>query len=153
MKSVLEKRGLSPVVATVLLILLVVIIAMIIFLWFRSITQESVTKFNSNVQVICGELDFDVSYNDGTLAFVNNAQAPIYDFMILSTDSDSGSSDAVSLRDTTSFSGLASGAVAEVEYESSSELKIVPVLLGETESGETQTYECDEGTGVTVTTG
>ena len=153
MKSVMKKRGISPVVATVLLVLLVVIIALIIFLWFRSITQESVTKFGSDVQVVCQEVDFDVSYSSGVLSFVNNAQAPIYDFMIFYVDVDSGSTETQSLRDL-GFAGLSSGATAEVDFSTpsgTSELNVVPVLLGETSSGDTQPYQCDEQLGVKVT--
>src|SRR3989344_3422106 len=151
MKSISSKRGISPIVATVLLILLVVIIAMIIFLWFRSQIQESVTKFGSDVQIVCQEVDFDVSYNDAMLSFVNNGEAPIYDFMIFSVTESSGSTEAVSLRDS-GFNGLSSGAATEIEYDAqgATELRVVPMLLGETSSGDTQTYQCDEGLGVTI---
>jgi len=41
-----KKKGVSPVIATVLLIAMVVVIALIIFLWFRGLTKEAITKFD-----------------------------------------------------------------------------------------------------------
>jgi len=41
-----HKKGLSPVIATMLLIAIVVVIGLIIFLWFRGMTEEAITKFD-----------------------------------------------------------------------------------------------------------
>jgi flagellin-like protein len=44
-----NKMGVSPVIATVLLVAMTVVIALIVFLWFRQIGKEVVTKFGENV--------------------------------------------------------------------------------------------------------
>ncbi|MAG78897.1 hypothetical protein CMI40_00795, partial [Candidatus Pacearchaeota archaeon] len=44
----INKKGVSPVIATVLLVAIVVIIGLIIFQWFRGMTQESIIKFDKN---------------------------------------------------------------------------------------------------------
>ena len=50
----MKKRGVSPVIAVILLIALVVVIGVIIFFWFKSMTQEAVVKFeNENIKVVC----------------------------------------------------------------------------------------------------
>ena len=48
-----DKSGLSPVIATVLLVGLVVVSGLIIFMWFRGLTQEAVVKFDQNIQLVC----------------------------------------------------------------------------------------------------
>ena len=59
-----NKMGLSPVVATVLLIAMVIIIGIIIFLWFRGFTHESITKFGvRNVELVCGDVNFQATYS------------------------------------------------------------------------------------------
>ena len=40
------KKGLSPIIATVLLIVITLIIAMIIFLWAKNFIGEKTKKFN-----------------------------------------------------------------------------------------------------------
>ena len=59
-----QTKGVSPVVATVLLIVLVVAIALIVFLWFRELTQESITKFGGkNIALVCDDVVFEASYS------------------------------------------------------------------------------------------
>ena len=51
---IMEKRGLSSIVATMLLILITIILASIVFLWMRGITEEAITKFDgTNIKLIC----------------------------------------------------------------------------------------------------
>ena len=56
----MKKRGLSPVVATVLLIAIVIIIGLIVFLWFRGMTEETITKFGTeNIRFACDDVYFE----------------------------------------------------------------------------------------------
>ena len=49
---VMKKRGVSPVIATILLIGIVIVIALIVFLWLRGMQQEAITKFEGmNVEI------------------------------------------------------------------------------------------------------
>jgi flagellin-like protein len=65
------KRGLSPVVATVLLIALVLVLAMIVFLWARGFISEQVEKFGQPVETVCEDVRFDVEYEVGDKSFLN----------------------------------------------------------------------------------
>ena len=79
------KRGLSPVIATTLLIAMVVVLGLIIFLWFRGFTEESVTKFGgTNIKLVCGDLAFESSYSSdsGNLFLSNIGNVPIYSFKL-----------------------------------------------------------------------
>jgi flagellin-like protein len=149
------KRGISPVVATVLLVLLVVILALIIFLWFRAITREAITKSGVNVEVICNDpaqVVFDASFAAGKLAIRNNGEIAIYDFL-LKKKAD-GTTVSNRLRDEdSSFDGLSSGQAGEfsIDAADSNEIVIIPVLLGQTQSGVNKEHECDERIGISLT--
>ena len=88
----MRNKGLSPVIATVLLVGVVVVSGLIIFTWFRGLTQEAVTKFDQNIQLVCNDVKFEAEYSsDGTLAISNTGNVPIFGFDIKES-SESGSS-------------------------------------------------------------
>jgi len=74
-----KKKGVSPVIATVLLIAMVVVIALIIFLWFRGLTKEAITKFDGqNIELVCMDVSFEASYSSGVLYIANLGNVPIF---------------------------------------------------------------------------
>jgi flagellin-like protein len=75
----MNKRGVSPVIATVLLIGIVIVIGLIIFLWLRGLTQEAVFKFDQNIELTCNDVKFSSSYSSGTLTISNTGNVAIYD--------------------------------------------------------------------------
>jgi len=56
----MDKRGISPVIASVLLILLVLVLASLIFLWARGFISEQIEKFGQPVEDACASIDFEV---------------------------------------------------------------------------------------------
>ena len=83
----MEKRGLSPVVATVLLLVLVFVLAAIIFIWARGFVGEQIQKFGEPIENICARVDFEVDVSGGTYGaengdFANRGDVPIYNFEI-----------------------------------------------------------------------
>lgn len=77
MKERVGKRGLSPVIASVLMILLVLVLAAIIFLWARGFIGEQIEKFGKPIESYCGEVKFEM-YRDGTnLEIVNKGNVDI----------------------------------------------------------------------------
>ena len=88
------KRGISPVIATVLLISMVIVIALIIFLWVREIGGETITKFGKeNVEVACGDVEFSAEYSGGEISVSNTGIVPIYNFKIKVSTGDSYKTD------------------------------------------------------------
>ena len=71
-------------IATVLLIAMIVVIGLIVFVWFRNIIQEEGTKFGKNVNLVCGDVEFDTDYDSysGTLSIANNGNVPIFGIKI-----------------------------------------------------------------------
>jgi FlaG/FlaF family flagellin (archaellin) len=141
-------KGLSPVIATVLLITIVVVIALIVFFWIKGMTQEAITKFgDQNIQLVCDQVSFEASYTGNTLYITNPGNVPIFGMNVKVVGE--GSHETLDLREeSTSWPeiGLNQGGVFEDDSLtfSGSEMVLIPVLLGESESGR-KTYVCDEG--------
>lgn len=77
-----SKRGLSPVIATALLISIAVVLAIIIFLWARGFIKEVVEKeiggVKKTAEKFCPEVNFDVAISGDSITVLNNANIPIY---------------------------------------------------------------------------
>jgi flagellin-like protein len=77
------KKGLSPVIATVLLIMLVLFLAAIVFLWARGFISEQIEKFGKPVEEQCVGIDFSIAVVRGKLGqhaleVVNHGNVDIY---------------------------------------------------------------------------
>jgi flagellin-like protein len=77
-KSVKNERGLSPVVASVLMIMLVVVLAAMIFLWARGFVSEQVEKFGQPVEQMCADVDFKIAKVGSSLEVSNRGDIDIY---------------------------------------------------------------------------
>ena len=71
MKRGVDKHGLSPVIASMLMILLVLVLASIIFLWSRGFIKEQIEKFGSPIENACEKVNFEV-YRDGSKVEIIN---------------------------------------------------------------------------------
>jgi len=143
-----KRRGISPVIATSLLIAMVVVIGLIIFLWFRGFTQEAITKFGgTNVELVCGDVQFDSSYSGGQISIVNVGNVPIYSFQLKIEKP--GSHSTEDIKDITDWpiEGLnQGGSFAEYiadDIGSADEIVVIPILRGTSKSG-ARTHVCDE---------
>jgi hypothetical protein len=155
MRGKKKVKGLSPVIATVLLIVLVVAIALIVFLWVRGMTQEAITKFGGNgkalnIQLVCDQVSFEASYTSGTGLYITNpASVPIFGMNV--KEIGDGSHSTIDLRKNANWPtvGLNQGGVFSDPVFSdkldagTTEIMLVPVLIGESEGGR-KTYVCDE---------
>ena len=145
-----DKRGLSPVIATVLLVGLVVVSGLIIFMWFRGLTQEAVTKFDQNIQLVCDDVQFDARYSTaGDLSIKNIGTVPIFGFKVIT--SSSGGHDTKDLSDLEAKwddegDGLIEGEATSVNIVSglSGDITLVPVLVGTSQKGAQASFACDE---------
>ena len=143
-----KRRGISPVIATSLLIAMVVVIGLIIFLWFRGFTQEAITKFGgTNVELVCRDVQFDSSYSGGQISIVNIGNVPIYSFQLKIEKP--GSHSTEDIKDITDWpiEGLnQGGSFAEYiadDIGSADEIVVIPILRGTSKSG-ARTHVCDE---------
>ena len=72
------KRGLSPVIASVLMIMLVLVLASMIFLWARGFISEQIEKFGKPVDELCGSVDFRVEKIGSELEILNRGNVDIW---------------------------------------------------------------------------
>ena len=140
-----KKKGLSPVIATVLLVAMVIVIGLIIFFWFRGMTEEVVTKFEKNVAMVCDEVEFDASCSGGTLYITNDGNVPIYGMQVKVYDE--GSYTTINLRNDKNWepTGLGQGGVfTGGSFNGYTKLILIPVLIGSSDSGIKTPYVCDK---------
>ena len=82
-----SKKGLSPVIASVLLIALVLVMALLIFLWAKGFFSEQIEKFDKPIESYCSGVFFDVSRVTGaggydTIEVINRGNWNIYGFEV-----------------------------------------------------------------------
>lgn len=144
------KRGISPVIATVLLIGIVVVIAIIVFMWMRGISEEAITKFDgTNVKMVCEEVSFDAQFSDGYLYLSNNGQVPIY--KIKAKIEGAGSHETFELKDGWPKEGMLQGGTYSGQItQPGNKITLIPVLIGATSSQENRAHTCDDRHGVEV---
>jgi len=148
-KNILNNNAISPVIATVLLIAMVVIIGLIIFLWFKGMTQEVITKFGgTNIEIICNDVRLDTGYSGGVLYISNTGNIPVFGIKIkIFRDGSHETKDLMDLSSNWPLAGLNQGETfsGDISSEVNDEDKIIliPVLIGNSEKGE-RTFMCNE---------
>lgn len=91
LNQMINKKGLSPTISTVLLLALILVLAAIIFLWMRGFVKESILKNGLKAEQLCEQLRFDAYFKVesnldqiivGDLMIVNEGNVPINGFEI-----------------------------------------------------------------------
>lgn len=151
----MNKKGISPVIATVLLITIALILAVIIFLWARNFIGEKVQKFGEPIENSCSEISFDadVSLSDGNLALdvVNKGNIPLYGIEVRMKE-DGGVINIGSAGRTIANGQTEQFTLSDIyeDLDVGTELVLVPVIIGE--SGDMKkAYVCDQKFGLSRT--
>jgi|TARA_B100000315_G_C14353168_1_gene484927 flagellin-like protein len=148
MKRKLGDKGVSPVIATVLLVGIVVVIGLIIFTWMRGITEESVTKFDKNAELVCDDIMFEASYSANTLLISNIGNVPIYQMKVkISKEKSFETKDLGELSTEWSEFGVNQGEgfsdSITTPFENAESITLTPVILGNSDKGN-KAFTCDE---------
>ena len=147
----MNKKGLSPVIATVLLISIALLLATIIFIWAKSFVSEKAQKSGEAVELSCDDIQFDaeatIQGSNLHVNVVNKANIPLYGIEVRKEGLGSvkkvglltGGSGTVNVGETKAVDvGLDPG-----ELNTGDKIIIVPIILGEV--GEyKKAYTCDE---------
>ena len=154
-----SKKGLSPVIATVLLISLALVLALIIFIWARSVIKEKVEKFGETIESACDDVSFNAELESSGRVNINNlGNVPLYGIEVrkrglgLVKNLGAGYFDNGLPKGAGKFdNGLPKGAGKSVDIELGNpsvgeEFIIVPILLGETDLYK-KPYTCSEDFG------
>jgi flagellin-like protein len=162
-----KKKGVSPVIATVILIAIVVIIAVIIFLWARGFLSEASQKNDRAVSVSCEGVTFEsqiiknaancvgiggIGSGVGSSALdVNNiGNVPIYGFKVLEWDEGLGSLVVEEVLEGTLTIGTSDSFCLGRTVENEDAFRVVPKLLAEDSDGRKVVYTCPEKDGITI---
>jgi len=143
-----QKKGLSPVIATMLLITMVIVIGLIIFLWFRGINEEAITKFDdTNIKLVCEEVSFEASYSNGLLYILNTGNVPIYQIKLKIIGEGSHTTETIE-QDWPEL-GLNQGATFATSVSSlvdATSVILIPVLIGKSSNGDLP-HTCEDRNG------
>lgn len=149
-EGMLNRKGVSPVIATVLLVLIALALAAIIFLWGKSFVTEKVVKFSEPIEFSCGDIVFDAEAvaSEGKVYVVNRGNVPLYGIEVRKKGF--GSVENVGVFDSQSITVGDTGSIDVPSLTSGDTLIVVPIVLGE--SGDVKkSYVCgDAGVETTV---
>ena len=137
-----EKRGISPVVATILLVAIAIVAFVFILAWTRGFIQESIAKFNEPVENSCERVLFNAMISeDNQLIYINNqGNVPIYGFNVELSSAGKSETGFIRPDDGNVYSGASDSIRASTAGQS---VKITPVLLGEGKNtGSGKLYPC-----------
>jgi len=161
MRRGVSKKGVSPVIATVLLVVMVVVIGLVIFMWFESFTQEAVTKFGGrNIALVCQDVQLQSSYQDGTISISNSGNVPVYSVKLKITSGKNYETLDVETISSSwpALTGLRQGGIfsddaAEIgsAFSGATSVVVIPVLIGTSDSGD-KTHNCGEDYGQEIIT-
>ncbi|MBI5803848.1 hypothetical protein HY450_01245 [Candidatus Pacearchaeota archaeon] len=140
------KRGLSPVIATVLLVSLGLILAIAIFFWARSFIGDSIVKGERDIKQSCEKVFFQADAYNGELHVENLGSVPIRGFELSKKQIIGEITKIAELEEGT----ISAGQTATIELpqgvSSGDTVIVVPILLGETETTK-KAYICDKENG------
>lgn len=142
----MNRRGVSPVIATVLLVLVALIIASIIFVWAKNFVGEKAQKNQEPLEVSCEKISFEAEgfANENNLYLVNRGNIPIYGVEMRKKGI--GSEITVGLFEDKTIGNGETGVIdlskQGLSINTGDDFIIIPIVLGEN-GKDTQAYTCD----------
>ena len=148
-----NKKSVSPIISTVLLIMIVIILAIIILAWSKGFVKEIITKEiagnKKRVNEFCSEVKMNPIVNkDDTFGFENIGNIPIYAYLLKLELKDLGKSDTIVIKNQEGGAVNPGNSVIVEDsrvgsYSSYESIKIFPVLLG-TVNSNAREFQCPE---------
>ena len=146
----MKKKGISPVIATVLLVAMVVVIGLIIFLWAKGFQEEAVTKFGGeNIEITCGKVSFEADYSQsGTLSLSNLGNVPIFGINAKIFEAGGHETESLdSIANNWPELGLPQGATFSEDlgsyFDDKDRVVLIPILIGTSDRG-SQIHICGD---------
>jgi flagellin-like protein len=142
-----SKRGLSPVIATSLLIAIALILGVIIFIWARSFIGESLQKDmgggNVPIAEACKEVDFsaDADSTTGEVIVENKGNVPIYGIEVKKIGIGNIETKNISNKGTISQGDTISISISDLNRDE--QINIIPIIVGQSGDSKRQ-YSCTE---------
>jgi flagellin-like protein len=136
----MAKKGISPIIATLLLVALVVTLSSVIFVVFTGMKEEAVTKNGMPSEQACESIVLSAVYSGGSLQITNNGDVPVSEFIVTYSDLD-GNIDSTTFTD-----AILTGSSVSVPLFDATDVEIKPIILGESEENPNAYYECTDNT-------
>lgn len=133
------KNAVAPVITTILLVLIVLVLASIIIVWGLSFIPEKVAKFGGPIENACADVGFTAEYSGSQISVVNTGNVPIYRFRI---KQDSQARSDIDTGDVIKLNPGSAEVLSSTIAAGTSEITLIPVLLGQTDSGKIQEFSC-----------
>ena len=146
----LKKRGVSPFIATVLLIVIAIVLALIIFLWARGFVKEKAVKFDRAVELSCPDVNFEAGIaldnGDYVLDTINRGNVPIGGFKLTRIEDNGATAELINeLLDATINSGQSTSVdLSGVSLSSGTVVRINPIIFGKAPDGGKVPHICGE---------
>jgi len=156
MRKIGDKKAVSPVISTVLLVMIVITLASIIIFWSKGFIKESLTKEvggqEKEINQVCSEITAAaIINNDGSFGISNNGNVPIYALNLKVTKNDGGSSITSIIDSVNPGQSIMINEDVEHDDDNYIGIKIIPVIIGTSKSsGEYKEFTCPEGNGVVI---
>ena len=142
----MKKKGVSPVIATVLLIVIVLILAVIIFLWAKGFVGERAEKFGAAIELSCDKTNFEVGLyaDDNTLEILNKGTVPLYGF-VLKLQGEAEVKITARVEESTILTGESDSFELDVSLTVGDDYfyLVIPIILGETDTDKVP-YTCGD---------
>ena len=130
----MNKKGLSPVIATLMLIGLVVVLSTIVFLWARSFIGEAVQKKGMPAEQACESIVLSAVYSLEVLQVSNDGNIAVHKLTTLVEED--GNIDAQENTDP-----ILPGSSIDIGLTTDSEeIELVPWILGDNKN----VYKCEK---------
>ena len=144
MRSIQNRRGISPIVATIMLVGISIAAFAFIFTYTRGMVGEQTEKFGEPIENWCGKIVYDASISGNTIYINNLASVPIYGFNIEMSDANG----KISVKFARSADGIIDPAESDSiteEISGATKIKITPVILGKGKNtGKGKIFACDD---------
>ena len=148
-KRITNKRGLSPIVATLLLVAVVVTLSVIVFIWAGRFIPEVISKQGMPAEQACEQLVLSATFEGNKVIITNSGNIPAYGMSLFFKSN--GKSERLDLE-----GGIMAGTSKEFssgidkdgnskdlsKFGSPESMEIIPGILGEGESGK-KVYKCE----------
>jgi flagellin-like protein len=133
------KKGLSPVIATVLLIAVVISLSAIVFFWARGFIPSVIQKSGISASQACSEIVLTATYSSGTgmLTVTNNGNIPISRFSVAAESN--GEITVIDFSESVLIGNSVSVVYSPADGAS---IKLTPSILGEG-GNQKKLYKCE----------
>lgn len=142
----MEKKGLSPVITTVLLVLLAIVLSAIIWLWAKNFITETPLKFDPAlneerpISELCAKVVLQTSVLGDDLIVNNLGSIPVTKLQLKTSDSFSSNNLEYEVNLLSGDSKTITSTVSLLDKK----IEVIPILLGKMKDGTVNPYLCGD---------